>query len=114
MDCKTEIQEFNFNIDIPRHSDKPLTLKITLVWNDPASKYLQNDLDLIVSDSVDTEKHRSMDDDGHGYDRKNNVEQVIWKNVDIGRTYNVAIRAVGFPLDDHPPPFSYAWQLFVN
>ena len=78
MDCKTEIKEFNFNIDIPRHCDKLLTLKNTL------TPRLQNDLDLIVSDDVDTEKHGNMDD-GNGYDRKNDVEQVVRKNVDIQR-----------------------------
>ena len=54
------------------------TLKVTLVWTDPPGAKLQNDLDLIVKASNGQERHGNMGT-GKGFDRVNNVEQVVWK-----------------------------------
>ena len=59
------------------------TLKVTLVWTDPAGEALQNDLDLVVQ-AGGQEMHGNIagtfpSGSGH-FDRTNNVEQVIWRN----------------------------------
>ncbi|KAH8667060.1 subtilisin-like protease [Xylariales sp. PMI_506] len=121
-------KEYNFDIDVPETLDgttngntngstnsstdggaKPsLTLKVTLVWNDPSGATLQNDLDLIVKDPSGKEKHGNMGD-GEGFDRVNNVEQVTWRDVKPGK-YKVTIRVFRTTFD--PQPFAYAWRIF--
>ena len=103
--------EYGFPITVPRQSADalPLTLKITLVWADRPGELLQADLDLIVKDDAGTEKHGNQGD-GPEFDRANNVEQVVWKNVKTGATYHVIIRAYRTTID--PQPFAYAWRLF--
>ena len=71
-------------------------LKVTLVWSDPPGAQLQNDLDLIVVASDGTERHGNMGT-GHGFDRVNNVEQVVWTEHAAGRRED---RRPGVP--DHP------------
>jgi serine protease AprX len=51
--------------------------KVTLVWTDPAGEALQNDLDLVVSNAAGQEWHGNMPAGSAGFDRANNVEQVI-------------------------------------
>jgi len=51
--------------------------KVTLVWTDPAGEALQNDLDLVVSSAAGQEWHGNMPAGSAGFDRTNNVEQVI-------------------------------------
>jgi hypothetical protein len=51
-------------------------LKATLVWSDPPGEGLQNDIDLIVVANKQ-ERHGNMPAGSKGFDRKNNVEQVI-------------------------------------
>ncbi len=105
--------EYEFPITVPRQpaDAPPLTLKITLVWADFPGERLQADLDLIVRDDDGTEKHGNQGD-GPGFDRENNVEQVVWKGVKIGATYKVTIRAHRTTVD--PQPFAYAWRLFSS
>jgi serine protease AprX len=85
------------------------TLKITLVWTDPAGEKLQNDLDLIVvgpdgakerhgnqgtkefpykTTSERDEEEKAASKEAHAkepYDRINNVEQIVWENVPAGK-----------------------------
>jgi serine protease AprX len=60
------------------------TVKATLVWTDPAGAALQNDLDLIVRAADGTERHGNVPANSTGFDRVNNVEQVIWSDVSQG------------------------------
>lgn len=52
-------------------------LKVTLVWTDPPGEGLQSDLDLIVRIGK-TQRHGNMPARSRAFDRKNNVEQVVW------------------------------------
>jgi serine protease AprX len=60
------------------------TVKATLVWTDPAGAALQNDLDLILRAADGTERHGNVPANSAGFDRVNNVEQVIWSDVSQG------------------------------
>ncbi len=83
------------------------TLKVTLVWTDPAGEALQNDLDLIVRavrDSGTVERHGNMPPQGTGFDRTNNVEQVMWDDITPGdiritvRAFRVTVNVQSFAL----------------
>lgn len=101
-------EEYTFTIHI--HKDLcekgGPDLKITLVWTDPAGVMLQNDLDLIVTDSVGNERHGNMGL-AAGFDRVNNVEQVNWKNISPGEV-KVVIRA--YRITAQPQRFAVAWR----
>ncbi|MEP6601526.1 MAG: S8 family serine peptidase [Nitrospirota bacterium] len=58
-------------------------LKVTLVWTDPPGEGLQSDLDLIVKKG-NKERHGNMPAGSAGFDRLNNVEQVMWTNIPAG------------------------------
>ena len=66
------------------------TLKVTLVWTDPAGEALQNDLDLVVQ-AGGQEQHGNVAAGSADFDRTNNVEQVIWPNVPQGNV-NIIVR----------------------
>jgi serine protease AprX len=83
------------------------TFKMTLVWSDPAGASLQNDLDLVVIAGDGTERHGNMGARA-GFDRANNVEQVLWANMPPGDARAV-IRA--FNITRFPQPYSYAWRI---
>jgi serine protease AprX len=83
------------------------TLKITLVWTDPAGPVLQNDLDLIVKASDGTERHGNVGL-STDFDRLNNVEQVVWANMPPG-VAKVTIRA--FKITRFAQPYAYAWRI---
>jgi serine protease AprX len=69
-------------------------LKATLVWTDPPGEGLQSDLDLIVKRGTQ-ERHGNMPAGSAGFDRINNVEQVVWANVSAGAvTVTVAAHRV--------------------
>ena len=69
-------------------------LKATLVWTDPPGEGLQSDLDLIVK-TGGKERHGNMPAGAAGFDRTNNVEQVLWTNVPVGpATITVAAHRV--------------------
>jgi serine protease AprX len=61
------------------------TLKATLVWTDPAGEALQNDLDLIVTTPDGQELHGNVAPGATGFDRSNNVEQVVVPNLVAGQ-----------------------------
>jgi serine protease AprX len=68
------------------------TLKVTLVWTDPAGAALQNDLDLVVTTSDGQEFHGNVAAGATGFDRSNNVEQVVVPNIAAG-TATITVRA---------------------
>jgi serine protease AprX len=83
------------------------TFKITLVWTDPAGEALQNDLDLIVRAADGEERHGNMGT-GDGFDRVNNVEQVLWADMPPGEA-EIVIRAER--ITRFPQPYAYAWRI---
>ncbi len=105
-------------VQIPKESPGPhreaevgtqglgVTFKITLVWSDPPGETLQNDLDLIVVAANGAERHGNMGT-RKGFDRTNNVEQVLWQNMPPGDA-TVHIRA--HRITTFPQPYAYAWR----
>ncbi len=61
-------------VTIPAGSSR---LKVTLVWTDPPGEGLQSDLDLVVVANKQ-ERHGNMPAGSKDFDRRNNVEQVIF------------------------------------
>ena len=96
---------FEFSINIDGSSRK--TLKVTLVWTDPAGAILQNDLDLTVI-AGSKEKHGNISS-GTGSDRVNNVEVVKWEAVPAGE---VKVRVSVHHLTTDRQSFAYAWKLY--
>jgi hypothetical protein len=82
-------------------------LKVTLVWSDPPGAALQNDLDLIVRAHNGQERHGNSGT-GRGFDRVNNVEQIVWPNIPPGDA-QITVRA--FRITKFPQPFAYAWRI---
>lgn len=69
-------------------------MKVTLVWSDPPGEGLQSDLDLIVR-TGNQERHGNMPAGSKDFDRKNNVEQVLWEQFPAGQvTVSVSAHAV--------------------
>jgi serine protease AprX len=117
-------EEDTFTVEIPRESPGNdsvasavptgvgttglgATYKITLVWTDPAGPNLQNDLDLIVKAADGSERHGNMGT-SNGFDRVNNVEQILWSNMPPGEA-QVTIRATR--ITRFPQPYAYAWRI---
>ncbi|GDY33538.1 S8 family serine peptidase [Gandjariella thermophila] len=103
-----------FTVEIPERPGRApaaggagATLKITLAWTDPPGAALQNDLDLIVRAANGEERHGNMGT-SQRFDRRNNVEQVVWPNMPPGRT-EVIVRA--HRITRFPQPFAYAWRV---
>ncbi|MCS3925403.1 hypothetical protein M2175_000434 [Bradyrhizobium elkanii] len=67
-------------VTIPAGSSR---LKVTLVWTDPPGEGLQSDLDLVVVANKQ-ERHGNMPAGSKDFDRRNNVEQVIFENLPAG------------------------------
>jgi serine protease AprX len=84
-----------------------VTLKITLVWSDPPGPQLQNDLDLLVFAADGSERHGNSAG-ASGFDRQNNVEQVLWAGMPPGEA-KIVIRA--FRITQFPQPYAYVWRL---
>jgi hypothetical protein len=83
------------------------SLKVTLVWSDPAGAMLQNDLDLIVTTANGEERHGNMGF-SKNFDRVNNVEQVVWNNLPAG---DVKITFRAFHITQFAQPYAYAWRI---
>src|SRR5262249_61450846 len=83
------------------------TLKITLVWRDARGGNLQNDLDFIVKASNGEERHGNRGT-ASGFDRVNNVEQVLWENIPPG---DVKITVRAFRITQFPQPYALAWRV---
>ncbi len=99
----TQGQSNTIAINVP---DDP-TLKVTLVWSDPKGVGLQNDLDLIVQHSNGQQRHGNMGTSS-GFDRTNNVEQVLWTGMPPGQVH-ITVRA--FRITQFPQPYAYAWRI---
>jgi serine protease AprX len=78
------------------------TLKVTLAWTDPAGETLQNDLDLIVR-ANNVERHGNVAAGSTSFDRRNNVEQVVFENLPAG---NVVITVTAFRTTVHAQPYA--------
>jgi serine protease AprX len=83
------------------------TLKFTLVWSDPPGAQLQNDLDLIITAANGQVRHGNMGT-GSGFDRQNNVEQIVWENVPPG---DLKFEIVAFHITKFPQPYAFAWRI---
>jgi hypothetical protein len=83
------------------------SLKVTLVWTDPAGEALQNDLDLIVR-AGGLERHGNVDPSSQAFDRINNVEQVVWDGVPPGPA-EIVVRA--FRVTRFPQPYALVLRL---
>ena len=100
------------NLAADGQQQKPLapgsaTLKFTLVWTDFPGALLQNDLDLIVVAANGEERHGNMGT-GAEFDRTNNVEQVLWRDMPAGEA-KITVRCdriTRFPQD-----YAYAWRI---
>ena len=78
-------------------------LKATLVWTDPPGEALQNDLDLIVRPATGKERHGNAPSSSSGFDRKNNIEQVVWNGIPTG---NVDVVVKAFRTTQFPQPYA--------
>ena len=92
-----------------------LPLKVTLVWTDPPGEGLQSDFHLIVK-SRNLERHGNMRPGSRDFDRKNNVEQVVWDQVPAG-TITISVvacdcfRPAGLCLGGKDVVTASVWQL---
>ncbi|KAM7201141.1 Peptidase S8/S53 domain containing protein [Rhypophila sp. PSN 637] len=98
---------------------KSLTFKITLAYADLPGGQLQNDLNLLVVIGGE-QRHGNQGMDSFplgtktvGFDRRNNVEQVLWENIpasahDAGSFVKVVVKPFRFM--SSKVPFSYAWR----
>src|SRR5207248_3236842 len=84
-----------------------VTFKITLVWSDPVGPELQNDLDLSVHAADGQERHGNMGTSS-GFDRQNNVEQVVWDYIPAG-TAKITVEA--HRITQYPQSYAYAWRI---
>jgi serine protease AprX len=99
--------EDTFTIAIPDQPASGTTLNVTLVWSDPPGDLLQNDLDLTVVAADETERHGNMGT-APGFDRVNNVEQVLWTHMPAG-VASITIRA--HRITRFPQAYAYAWRI---
>ncbi|KAJ4300553.1 hypothetical protein N0V88_003231 [Collariella sp. IMI 366227] len=107
-------EQFDFEIPI---TEAGRTLKTTLVWTDPAGPELQNDLDLIVI-ALDRgiERHGNQQAQDlprnaeEPFDRKNNVEQIVWKVVPEGKAM-VVVRGHNVS-SMNGQTFALAWKVY--
>lgn len=101
-------EEHTATIRVPRSATGGgASLKATLVWTDPPGAALQNDLDLIVRSSDGSERHGNMGT-SEGFDRSNNVEQVVWDDLPPGEV-TITVRA--HRITRFPQPYAYVWRI---
>lgn len=98
----------------PAAPTTPLTLKVTLAYSDAPGAALQNDLNLIVV-TGNKERHGNQGaheynvDSTNGFDRVNNIEQVIWEGI-TGDEAVIVIK--GYRLTTDQQPFAYVWRFY--
>ena len=90
-----------FVLDVPV-AKSGATLKVTLVWTDPAGPMLQNDLGLTVQVGAQSQAGNTSPN------RKNNVEQVVWPNIPQG---TAEVRISARSLTKSPQQYAVAWKL---
>jgi len=103
---------FTVRIPIPSTFSEPPTFKVTMAYADLPGASLANDINLTVV-SGETERHGNQGDqeflpssDGP-FDRRNNVEQVVWPKVS-GDSMLLVVKPYRIMLAD--VPFAYAWR----
>ncbi|MEJ7787571.1 MAG: S8 family serine peptidase [Solirubrobacteraceae bacterium] len=111
-------EEYGFTVDIPERRPQGrlgvapagigVTFKITVVWSDPPGAALQNDLNLIVRASNGEERHGNMPAGSDGFDRENNVEQILWDAMPPGPA-DIVVRAER--ITQFAQPYAYAWRI---
>jgi len=94
---------------VPSTTTGGATLKVTLVWSDRPGERLQNDLDLIVIAADGTERHGNMGTKA-GFDRSNNVEQVVWTNMPPGEA-KIIVYAFHIFSRRFPQPYAVVWSI---
>lgn len=82
-------EEEKIEVEIAEYDSR---LKVTLVWTDYPGEALQNDLDLMVKIADGQERHGNMPATSAEFDRKNNVEQVLWEDIPAGKV-EIVVRA---------------------
>lgn len=91
------------------------TVKVTLAYSDFAGAKLQNNLNLVAR-MGDFERHgnqgpKNYEKGSHnGFDRTNNVEQIVWENV----TGIITISIRRNRLTSSQQPFAYVWRLIPH
>ena len=85
-----------------------VSLKMTIGWTDPPGPLLQNNLNLIVLTATGEERHGNMGT-SLDFDRANNVEQILWKNIPAGKT-KLIIRCEYVNVGDSQD-YAYAWRI---
>jgi hypothetical protein len=94
-------EEQVFNVSLPKLAK---SLKVTLVWTDPAGETLQNDLDLVVRTAAGDVGYGNAAPGSTTPDRINNVEQVLLSAVPAGdvdirvKAYRCALERQTFAL----------------
>ncbi|KJX92199.1 kp-43 peptidase/serine peptidase like protein [Zymoseptoria brevis] len=94
------------DISIPKGQNKVV---VTLAYSDAPGTLLQNDINLIVQ-AGGQERHGNVGD-SPGFDSTNNVEKVIWENVQSA-TMRIVVRCNGFT-KDLTSGFAVAWRVEV-
>ena len=91
-----------------------LTFKVTLAYADLPGAALANDLNLVVLSGDGTKQRHGnqgdqefLADSKKPFDRRNNVEQVIWPQL-TGESVQVLVKPYRMMLAD--VPFAYAWK----
>lgn len=93
-------EEQAFTLSLPKAAK---SLKVTLVWTDPAGETLQNDLDLVVTTAAGDAGYGNAAPGSTVPDRVNNVEQVLLSAVPAG---DVDIRVKAFRCAIDPQSFA--------
>lgn len=91
-----------------------LTFKVTMAYADLPGAALANDLNLVVLSGDGTKQRHGnqgdqefLADSKRPFDRRNNVEQVIWPQL-TGDSVQVLVKPYRMMLAD--VPFAYAWK----
>ncbi|PGG97676.1 hypothetical protein AJ80_09659 [Polytolypa hystricis UAMH7299] len=107
--CQGEGRDNSITVTIPDGGNNASTLKVTLVWTDYPGEFLQNDLDLIVIASNGTERHGNMGEK-QDFDRTNNVEQVVWRDIPAGEA-KIVVYAYNIFQKKFPQPYAVVWSV---
>lgn len=113
IDEETE-EPFITKIPVPKGDGNGRTLKVTMAYADLPGGALSNDLNLVVISGGkerhgnQTEQEFDVDTD-EPFDRKNNVEQVVWPDV-TGDEVQIVIKH--FRLLSPRVQFAYAWKFY--
>ncbi|OAP62346.1 hypothetical protein AYL99_04549 [Fonsecaea erecta] len=106
-------EPFKFSIAVPPQTAGQ-TLKVTLVYADVAGAALANDLNLVAI-AGGKERHGNQRDrefnigDTTTFDRRNNVEQIIWPQVSADQVHIVV---QPFRLVSERVPFAVVWRFY--